>query len=285
MRNVFLFIRRHFNFLFFLVLQIIALSFLFRFNKYHEAAFLNVSTEITGRVNERYNNIEYYFQLKKTNESLVQENLRLRQQLKENYEAPDSARRLINDTIKVDSGRSILKYKILEAKVVGNSVNGQANYLTIHRGFDQGVRPNMGVTGPQGIVGSVVNVSKNFATVQSMLHYQFGLVAKLKHNNETGAIQWDGQSPFFVIMKNIPKSVKVDIGDTVLTTQISGSLFPANLMVGTVAEIVPDNTSNFYTLRIRTATNFTTIEYVYVIDNLQYDEQKKLEDSTRKKIQ
>ena len=285
MRNVFLFIRRHFNFLFFLVLQIISLSFLFRFNKYHEAAFLNVSTEITGRVNERYNNIEYYFQLKKTNESLVQENLRLRQQLKENYEAPDSARRLINDTIKVDSGRSILKYKILEAKVVGNSVNGQANYLTIHRGFDQGVRPNMGVTGPQGIVGSVVNVSKNFATVQSMLHYQFGLVAKLKHNNETGAIQWDGQSPFFVIMKNIPKSVKVDIGDTVLTTQISGSLFPANLMVGTVAEIVPDNTSNFYTLRIRTATNFTTIEYVYVIDNLQYDEQKKLEDSTRKKIQ
>ena len=284
MRNVFLFIRRHFNFLFFLVLQIIALSFLFRFNKYHEAAFLNVSTEITGRVNERYNNIEYYFQLKKTNESLVQENLRLRQQLKENYEAPDSARRLINDTIKVDTGRSILKYRILEAKVVGNSVTSPANYLTIHRGFDQGIRPNMGVTGPQGIVGSVVNVSKNFATVQSMLHYQFRVVAKLKHNNETGTIQWDGQSPFFVTMKNIPRSVKVDIGDTVLTTQIS-SLFPANLMVGTVSEIVPDATSNFYTLKIRTATSFSTIEYVYVIDNLQYDEQKKLEDSTRKKIQ
>jgi rod shape-determining protein MreC len=283
-RNVFLFIRRHFNFLFFLVLQIIALSFLFRFSKYHEAAFLNVSTELTGRINERYNNVEYYFQLKKTNESLVQENLRLRQQLKENYEAPDSARRLIHDTIKVDTGRSILKYRILEAKVVGNSVSSPANYLTIHRGFDQGVRPNMGVTGPQGIVGSVVNVSKNFATVQSMLHYQFGLVAKLKHNNETGTISWDGQSPFFVTMKNIPKSVKVDIGDSVLTTQIS-SLFPANLMIGTVSEIVPNTSSNFYTLRVRTATSFSTIEYVYVIDNLQYDEQKKLEDSTRKKIQ
>ena len=88
MRNVFLFIRRHFNFLFFLVLQIIALSFLFRYNKFHEAAFLNVSTEITGRINEKYNNIEYYFQLKKTNESLVKENLRLRQLLKENYEGP-----------------------------------------------------------------------------------------------------------------------------------------------------------------------------------------------------
>ena len=282
MRNVFLFIRRHFNFLFFLVLQIIALSFLFRFNKFHEAAFLNVTTEITGRINERYNNVEYYFQLKKTNEALVQENLRLRQQLKENYEAPDSARRLIHDTIKVDSGRSILKYKILEAKVVSNSTSGPANYLTIHRGFDQGVRPNMGVTGPQGIVGSVVNVSKNFATVQSMLHYQFRVVAKLKNGSETGAIDWDGQSPLFVTMKNIPKSVRVEKGDTVLTTQIS-SLFPANLMVGTVAEIIPDNSSNFYTLKVKTATNFSNIEYVYVIDNMQYDEQKRLEDSTRKK--
>ena len=284
MRNVFLFIGRHFNFLFFLVLQIIALSFLFRFNKYHEAAFLNVSTEITGRINERYNNIEYYFQLKKTNEALVQENLRLRQQLKENYEAPDSLRRMINDTIRVDTGRSILKYRILEAKVVNNSVTAMANYLTIHRGFDQGVRPNMGVTGPQGIVGSVVNVSKNFATVQSMLHYQFGVVAKLQNSRETGTISWNGQSPLFVTMKNIPKSVKVNIGDTVVTSQIS-SLFPANLMVGTIAEIVPDPSSNFYTLKVRTATNFSTLEYVYVIDNLQYDEQKRLEDSTRKKIQ
>lgn len=284
MRNVFLFIGRHFNFLFFLVLQIIALSFLFRFNKYHEAAFLNVSTEITGRINERYNNIEYYFQLKKTNESLVQENLRLRQQLKENYEGPDSLRRMINDTIRVDTGQRLLKYRILEAKVVNNSVTAMANYLTIHRGFDQGVRPNMGVTGPQGIVGSVVNVSKNFATVQSMLHYQFGVVAKLKNSRETGTISWNGQSPLFVTMKNIPKSVKVNIGDTVVTSQTS-SLFPANLMVGTIADIVPDPSSNFYTLKVRTATNFSTLEYVYVIDNLQYDEQKRLEDSTRKKIQ
>jgi rod shape-determining protein MreC len=283
MRNVFLFIRRHFNFLFFLVLQIIALSFLFRFNKFHEAAFLNVSTEITGRFYERYNSVEYYFQLKKTNESLVQENLRLRQQLKENYEAPDSNRRLIRDTIRADS-HYMVKYTILEAKVVNNTTLLQANYLTIHRGFDQGVRPNMGVTGPQGIVGSVVNVSKNFATVQSMLHYQFKAVVKLKYSNEIGTIQWDGVSPSYVTLKNIPKSVKVQIGDSVVTTQLGGT-WPANLMVGTVSQVVPDNSTNFYTLKIKPATNFGTIEYVYVIDNTQYGEQKMLEDSTRKKNQ
>jgi len=130
----------------------------------------------------------------------------------------------------------------------------------------------------------VVNVSKNFATVQSMLHYQFKQVAKLKHGNETGTIEWDGVSPLYVTLKNIPKSVTVAPGDTVVTTQLS-SIFPANLMIGVVTDIVPDNSSNFFTLKVRPATNFGTIEYVYVIDNLQYDEQKMLEDSTRKKIQ
>ena len=284
MRNVFLFIRRHFNFLFFLVLQIISLSFLFRYNKFHEAAFLNVSTEITGRFNQRYNNIEYYFQLKKTNESLVKENLRLRQLLKENYEGPDSNRRLINDTIRADSGKSILKYQIMEAKVVNNTTALRANYLTIHRGFAQGVRTNMGVTGPQGIVGSVINVSRNFAIVMSMLHPQFKVVVKLKRGGETGTIDWDGLSPNFVTLRAIPKSAKVSVGDTVITSQTS-SLFPANLMVGTIEEVVPDNSSNFYTLKVRTATNFSNIEYVYVIDNTQLDEQKALEDSTRKKVQ
>ena len=284
MRNVFLFIRRHFNFLFFLVLQIIALSFLFRYNKFHEAAFMNVSTEITGRINEKYNGIEYYFQLKKTNEALVKENLRLHQQLLENYEAPDSTRRLIRDTIKLDSGRSVLKYNIMEAKVVNSTTASQTNYLTIHRGFAQQVRTNMGVIGPQGIVGTVVNVSENFATVMSVLHRQYKAVVRLKNGGERGTIEWDGLTPLFISLKDIPKSAKVAKGDTVLTSQIS-SKFPANIMVGTIFEIVPDPTSNFYSLKVRPSTNFFNIEYVYVIDNMQYDEQKRIEDSTRKTVQ
>ena len=284
MRNVFLFIRRHTNFLFFLVLQIIALSILFRYNQFHQAIFMNASTEITGRINEKYNTIEYYFQLKKTNESLLRENLHLRQLLKENYEAPDSAKRLFLDTIRVDSVRSVLKYRIMEAKVVSSTTSLQANYLTIHRGADEGVRPNMGVIGPQGVVGTVVTVSENFATVMSLLHFQSTVIAKLKNGGERGPVKWDGLTPLLVTMRDVPKSAKVAKGDTVVSSETS-SRFPANTMVGTVYEVVDDNTTNFYTLKIRPSTNFFNIEYVYVVDNLQYDEQKRLEDSTRKIIQ
>ena len=284
MRNVFLFIRRYFNFLFFLVLQIVALSFLFRYNKFHEAAFLTVATEVTGRFNQKYNNVEYYFQLKKTNDSLAKDNVRMHQLMKENYEAAGSERKLITDTVATDSLKKIQKYYYLDAKVVGSTTSLQTNYITIHRGSAQQVKPNMGVAGPQGIVGTVVNVSQNYATVMSLLHRQYKVVVKLKNNNDRGTIEWDGLSPLYVTLKDIPKSVKVAKGDTVLTSQTS-SLFPADIMVGTVYEVVDDKASNFYTLTIKPATNFFNLEYVYVIENLQLDEQKRLEDSTRKKFQ
>lgn len=284
MRNIFLFIRRYFNFLFFLVLQIMALSFLFRYNKFHEAIAMNVMGEFTGKVNEKYNNVEYFFHLKSTNDSLAKENLRLRQLLKENFEWPDSVKQLKVDTLKIDSLQKIQKYVYLGAKVVDNTVSLQTNFLTIHRGAAQGVKTNTGVVGPQGIVGRVVNVSQNYATVMSMLNRQFLVVVKLKNGGEMGTVEWDGNTPAFVTLKNIPKSARVNKGDTVLTSQIT-SLFPANIMVGTIQEVVEDKATNFYQLKLKPATNFFNLEYVYVTENTQYAEQKQLEDSTRKKIQ
>lgn len=284
MRNVILFIRKYSNFLFFLLLQIIALSFLFRYNKYHEAAFMNVAGEFTGSINQRFSKVEYYFRLKKINEQLAAENLRMNQLLKENYEKPDGSERAVVDTLQTDSIREIRKYIWLGAQVVGSTTNTQLNFITIHRGLLQDVRPNMGVVSPQGIVGTVVNVSDNYASVMTLLHRQYKVVVKLKEGGERGTVEWDGISPAYVTLKDIPKSAKLKTGDSVLTSPTS-SLFPGNLMVGTIAEIVEDKSSNFYTLKVKPATNFFNIEFVYVIANTQYLEQKRLEDSTRKKFQ
>jgi rod shape-determining protein MreC len=283
-RNVFLFIRKYSNFLFFLLLQMTALSFLFRYNNYHEAAFMNVAGEFTGSINQRYSKVEYYFRLKNINEQLEAENLHLNQLLRENYERPDGNEKAVMDTVQTDSLREIRKYTWLGAKVVGSTVNTQLNFITIHRGSLQDVRPNMGVMSPQGIVGTVVNVSDNYASVMTLLHRQYKVVVKLKNGGERGTVEWDGISPMFVTLKDIPKSAKLQKGDSVVTSPTS-SLFPGNLMVGTIAEIVDDKSSNFYTLKVKPATNFFNVEYVYVIANTQFVEQKRLEDSTRKKFQ
>jgi rod shape-determining protein MreC len=281
MRNVFLFIRRYFNFLFFVVLQIIALYILFHYNEFHQAAFMRVANEMTGRISTRYNNVESYFTLEKTNEQLAKENEQLRNQLKQNYEIPDSSKSLVRDTINLDTNGNARKYFYRGAKVVNNSIGLQNNYLVIHRGENQGVQKDMGVVGPSGIVGTVINTSANYAVVMSLLNRQSRLSAKLKKSGETGTVFWNGESPLYLTMTQLPKTVPVVKGDTIVTSQYASYRFPEGIMVGIVVEELDDKASGFYTLKIKPATNFYSIEYVTVVENLQKDEQKKLEDALK----
>ncbi|MFT3703723.1 MAG: rod shape-determining protein MreC [Agriterribacter sp.] len=280
MRNVFLFIRRYFNFIFFVIMQIIALYMLFQYNRFHEAIFMNTASEVTGRINKQYNNVEYYFNLKKTNEQLVLENQQLKNLLKEDYALPDTSIKTITDSIRVDSVQQYRKYFYYPAKVVNNSVTAQNNYLTISRGSAQGVVKDMAVVSPSGIVGTVVNVSKNMATVMSLLHRQSRVSASLLKSGETGSVEWDGQDPQALTFKNIPKSVQAKLGDTVITSRYS--TFPPGQMVGIITKIDNAEASNFYTFKVKPSTNFFNVQFVYAVKNFQKEEQDAIEKATNK---
>jgi rod shape-determining protein MreC len=105
-RNIFLFIRRYFNFLVFLVLQILAITFLVKYNPKHpsfEAKYGGIANDITGRINLQYNKIQYYFHLKETNRQLAEENARLKNKLGVNFEGPDSLKQVIVDSLVQDT--------------------------------------------------------------------------------------------------------------------------------------------------------------------------------------
>lgn len=282
MRNIFLFIRRFFNLLLFLALEGIAIYTLYNYNKTHQSFFGGLANEITGAISKRYNDVEDYFQLKKTNEQLAEENRRLRQLLPSSFENADTAQITYIDSLAKDT-LGTRKFNFLVAKVVNNSVTQENNYITLHRGAKQGVKVDMGVIGPDGIVGKVILVSDNYSRVMSLLNRKSKVSAMLKKGLYSGELEWDGKDPSYLTLHSIPKSARVQRGDTVLTSNVSEKLsFPAGLMVGTVAEIIPDASSNFYTLKVKSATNFYTLQYVYLSDNLQAEEQQQLESKTPK---
>jgi len=250
-------------------------------SKTHQVFFSEMAEESTGKFTKQYNNWRYYFSLKETNQQLVEENARLRNMLPSNFQRPDSSYKILVDSLMKDSlGRS-RKYQIMPAKVIGNTITLQNNYITLERGSLQGVKKGMAVMGSAGIVGVVVAVSENNAKVMSLLHRNSRVSAMLKKDNNAGSIEWDGADPSYLIMKNIPKSAKVNKGDTVLTSTYSAN-FPSHLMVGTVYNIVEDASSNFFTLKVKTATNFFALQYVYLVNNAGYTEQMNIENSTEK---
>jgi len=280
-RNIFLFIRRYFNFVFFVVLQIAALYILFHYNKFHEAVFSGVANEITGNVGGKYTNITYYFHLKSTNDQLAKENEELRNKLLANFERPDTTQKLVQDSVPYDTLGHYRKYLYRSARVVNNSVSLPNNTFTINRGENEGIHKNMGVISPTGVAGVVINTSNNYAVVMSLLHRQTKISASLKKTGETGKVLWDGNSPLYITLKDIPKSAQVVKGDSVVTSPYA-SHFPPGILIGTVMDIVDDKTSSFYTLRLKPGTNFFNVQYVMVVENLLKDEQAKLEEETNK---
>jgi rod shape-determining protein MreC len=139
----------------------------------------------------------------------------------------------------------------------------------------------MVVTGPSGVVGVVLDVSENFATVMSMLHRQSRISGRLKKTGEMGRIEWDGVNPRLVQMRDIPKGLQIKPGDTILTSQYSD--FPANIMIGTVQKVIPEKSSNNVLLQVKPATDFSKIQNVFIIQNLQRSEQEALEKRNKEK--
>jgi len=260
----------------------IALFMLFSYNRYQHTVYSAVAGEVTGKINKQYNDVEYYFQLKKTNDSLVKANANLYNKLKQDYDMPDTVSKLAIDTIQIDTVLHQRRYLYLPAKVVGNSVNQLNNYLQLHRGSQQGVSADLGVTDiNNSVVGTVVDVSKNYAVVMSLLHRLSNISAKLKKSGETGSVIWDGLQPNVVTLKDISKDVKVAIGDSVITSGLSDK-FPFGLLIGTVKEVVNDKTSSTYIIKVKTAANFYNLQYVNIINNLQKGEPQELLKSVKK---
>ena len=285
MRNVFLFIQRYFVFLVFLLLQGVALWMLFKYNRFHKAVFLGVASEVTGSINTRVDKVDDYFHLSEENRRLHRMNDSLMNQLRNNFVPADTTARLVTDTTRYDSTNAVRRYLYRDAKVVYNSVNSESNYLQLNRGAAQGIRDNMAVLNSGGeAVGVVVNVSKNFSQVMSLLHVKSRVTAALKKSGDYGTLEWDGENPHLLTLKGIPKNVDVKPGDTVVTSVYSYN-FPPGFLVGRVAAIQTEKASGFYVLKIRTAANFNSIQQVFVVENLQRDEQLQLQQDTEQKIE
>jgi rod shape-determining protein MreC len=281
-RNIFLFIRRYFNFLIFLFLQVLSIYFIARYSNFHQAMFGNAANSITGKVNKQYNLVEYYFQLKKTNDSLVRANETLYNKLRDNFDLPDSAAKSIVDTVKVDSLFEYRSYTYLHAKVVSNSVTAQNNFIVIYGDNVKKMRIGTGIVDENnGVAGIITDISGDYAVVMSLLHKDSHISGKLKKGGETGTLSWDGKEPNIITLTGIPNSAKIIKGDTVITSGFS-TTFPKGMLIGRVEAVYKETTTNNFKIRFRSAANFYNLQYVYGIINKHQDPVNSLLDKAKK---
>lgn len=270
MRNLVLFIWKHYFFFMFLLLEVFCIYLVVQNNYYQKASFINSSNVLSANILQTSTNVEQYFYLKNENENLAKENAELRSHIMSSFDMTANKEYTVNDTTYHQ------KYVYTSAKVVNISTNRRNNYLTLNKGYKQGIQNNMAVITSTGVVGQVKDVSENFCTVMSLLHSKTTINSKIKKDGSYGPLIWDGADFQYATLNDIPTHVRLAKGDTIVTSAYSRT-FPENILVGTVDSYEREAGKYFYTIKVKLSTDFKKLTYVYIVKNIHKDEQEELE--------
>lgn len=236
-----------------------------------------------GLLYKKQQDVVYYFGLKRMNDSLLNENMRLRMKLAA-YNSFDTLKdTTVTKIIQQADSTHVVQYADFiyrTARVINNSVSAANNYITINRGSNHGIAKGMAVISGTGVVGRIVHVSGSYASALSVLSVKQQVSAKLK-DGTIGHVAWEGDRPDVMVMKDVPQQIKVKKGDTVYTT--SYSFFPPDVMIGTVYKTEAIKKTTQQLLYLRTSTNFRNLQYVYAVENKMLPERTQLEDSVKNK--
>ncbi|MBL0258881.1 MAG: rod shape-determining protein MreC [Bacteroidetes bacterium] len=272
MRNLFLFLWRYNFFIFFLVLEAFSGYLIVQNNNFQRASFINSTNTIAAEVNTMVSAVTQYINLRTTNDALSRQNASLRTIVPDVFYIDSVLKQLNVDSIHKQ------QYTFMAANVVNNSINRRNNYLTLNKGSLQGIHPEMGVVSAEGIVGIVKDVSEHYCSVLSFLHKDCKISARFKKNGYIGSMVWDGTDPTHGSLNDIAKHVKINLGDTIITSSFS-AIFPEGIMIGTVDKVDPNSGDNFQEIEVKLSTSFANLTYVYIVSNLFKEEQRKLEEA------
>lgn len=210
--------------------------------------------------------IKDYFSLRKENQRLSEENFRLRQEIRFMHEhATDTA----GMAEAMYTGK-IGTFRYISADVVKISNNRQHNYLILDKGSDDGIVPQSGVITPQGAIGLVDAVSRNYSYVLSFKNTEMTISARIGREGAVGPLTWDGIRSNGAILKEIPHHIVFEKGDSVFTSGLS-SLYPPDIPLGTIQDTRIVNGAT-YEIKVMLLEDFMTLRHVTVAENLDRGE-------------
>jgi rod shape-determining protein MreC len=284
MQQIIDFIIRKKDVVVYLILLLFSLLLIINSNYFHKSKILLFSNSITNYTFDKFSFFNEYFELKKINSSLIDENLFLKSRLEKVYN---------NNSI--DSLKNgIFKYK--NAKVISNNLSSFKNHLIINKGINDGLKNEMGIINSTGIVGIINRTSKNYSSVMSILNIETKINAKVKRTSHFGTLEWDGLSNNYLLLNDIPETADIKVGDSIITGGMS-LIFPEGINVGVVSKVINKNKyndsllrfntnngkyldfefrENYLNIEVKLHTNMNNLNNVYVIESLNREEFKNI---------
>lgn len=269
MRNLINFIVSRYHWFLFLILEAVSIMMLFAYNSYQGAVWVSTANTMAGMVYEGESRIKSFFALTKLNEQLSRRNVYLEQQVRELYAALE--RKGIDSTT-LSSVKNAGDYRLIEAKVVHNTIHKSDNLMTIDKGQADGVRKDMGVISGSGVVGIVFIAGEHYSVVIPALSTLSSISCKIERRNYFGHLRWEGGYSNLAYVDDIPRHARFKLYERVVTSGYS-SVFPEGVAVGKIIHVFNSSDGMSYRLQVQLYTNFANLTDVYVVDNTDMHEQ------------
>ncbi len=274
MQNLIAFLTKNFHWLLFFVLEIVSVSLLFRYNSYQGSVWLSSANAVAGQVYKWQSGIEQYFHLTDRAWELSVRNVELEHEL---ARARQEIVRLKGDTAVMDSMMQsvVSELHLLHAKVVSSTLRRPDNLITIDRGSDDGIMPDMGVVSGMGLVGVVYMTGSHYSVVMPLLNVHSRISCAIRGSGYFGYLSWDGNSAADAYMDDVPRHAQFKLGEYVETSGYS-DIFPPGLTVGKIVGIGNSTDGLSYRLRIQLSTDFGCLRDVSIITDENFPERMRL---------
>lgn len=240
------------------ILILISLIFITSNQNRQIESFKMWMVRLLASIQEQWNSIRAYNDLKQNNEQLLLENTQLALENSAMYEM-----RLENERL-----RELIGFKhqselgLIAARVIVKGTSGLINSIVLDVGAADGVAKNMPLVVADGLVGKVYQVGKNHSIGHLLLDQNFRVGAKIQRSRVTGIVKWeDGE---LCSLSEVPKRSDVEVGDWAITSGY-GEIFPPGLRIGRVINIAESPSGLLMDITIKPSVNFEKIEEVFVI--------------------
>lgn len=275
MRDLFRFLHRIRSTLMFLGWLIVSLILLYNGNEHHRSQAISSSNAMVATIFSWRKEVTDYANLKEVNRRLAEENASWRNRHISTYSAVEAPFTRIQDTIRRQ------EYRVITAKVVNSTWHKPKNFLTLDKGSKAGLRGDMGVIGPNGVVGVIRDVSPGFASVISILNPDIKHSVQLRRTGHYGLLYWNTNDGRTSSLMDIAKHARVAVGDTVETRGGDG-VFPAGVLVGVVRTVEDEPGSNYHGITVELSEDMTRSGFVYVVEDPHRMERDTLQQATER---
>lgn len=174
-------------------------------------------------------------------------------------------------------------YKTVAAQVIGTSGTEQSRVLLIDKGSRDGLKPDMPVITPDGIVGKTRDVFAHTSQVLEISDPTSGAGVLLETTRIRGVLRGNSWGQPEIV--NISPDERIQKGEAVITSG-GDEIYPRGLAVGTVQRVVPDPDGTLVSVLIRPAANLARLEEVLIItstgDTMPSQMQQDLSDAQQK---